>query len=146
MCVRLGFGPNGIDDIKQHPFFDGVSWALLEQKHVKPPYLPELQVVNDVPLHDNFLSMMTELGKTKWINKTTTASQQKYFENWYISLVYFVILILFRDFISPHTLRVEFGLANEMDQLDRKFKVRQVLGEKEPPSPAIRQSVKQWNG
>lgn len=81
---RLGFGPTGIDDIKQHPFFDGVSWALLEQKHVEPPYLPELQVVNDVPLHDNFLSMMTELGKTKWINKTTTASQQKYFENWYI--------------------------------------------------------------
>jgi len=114
---RLGFGPTGIDDIKQHPFFDGVSWALLEQKHVEPPYLPELQVVNDVPLHDNFLSMMTELGKTKWINKTTTASQQKYFENW--------------DFVSPHTLRVEFGLANEMDQLDRKFKVRQVLGEKE---------------
>ena len=29
-----------------------------------------------------------------------------------------------RDFVSAHTLRVEFGLANEMDQLDRNYKVR----------------------
>lgn len=33
-----------------------------------------------------------------------------------------------RDFIARHTLRVEFGLANEMDQLDRNYKLRQVMG------------------
>ncbi len=33
-----------------------------------------------------------------------------------------------RDFVSAHTLRVEFGLANEMDQLDRNYKVRQLMG------------------
>jgi hypothetical protein len=30
--------------------------------------------------------------------------------------------------VSAHTLRVEFGLANEMDQLDRNYKVRQLMG------------------
>ncbi len=30
--------------------------------------------------------------------------------------------------MSAHTLRVEFGLANEMDQLDRNYKVRQLMG------------------
>jgi hypothetical protein len=35
---------------------------------------------------------------------------------------------LSRDYTSPQTLRVEFGIAQEMEQLDRSFKVRQMLG------------------
>lgn len=34
-----------------------------------------------------------------------------------------------RDFASPQTLRIEFGLSNEMEQYDRNFKVRQLMGE-----------------
>ena len=34
-----------------------------------------------------------------------------------------------RNFTSPHTLRVEVGLANEMEQYDKNFKIRQLMGE-----------------
>ena len=52
-------------------------------------------------------------------------------------ILYNIIIIIFivnRDFIARHTLRVEFGLANEMDQLDRNFKLRQVMGLPTPNS------------
>ncbi len=34
-----------------------------------------------------------------------------------------------RDHISPTTLRIEFGLANEMKQYEEKCKVRKILGD-----------------
>lgn len=33
-----------------------------------------------------------------------------------------------RNFTSPHTIRVEAGLSSMMDQYDRNFKVRRVMG------------------
>ena len=45
---RLGYGPNGTDDIKNHPFFNGVDWDLANQKKYKPPFIPKLK--NDVDL------------------------------------------------------------------------------------------------
>ena len=45
---RLGYGPNGTDDIKNHPFFNGVDWDLAIQKKYKPPFIPKLK--NDVDL------------------------------------------------------------------------------------------------
>ena len=34
-----------------------------------------------------------------------------------------------RNFTSPHTVRVEAGLAETMEQFDRNFKVRKLMGE-----------------
>ena len=45
---RLGYGSNGTDDIKNHPFFNGVDWDLAIQKKYKPPFIPKLK--NDVDL------------------------------------------------------------------------------------------------
>lgn len=33
-----------------------------------------------------------------------------------------------RNFTSPHTIRVEAGLSSMMEQYDRNFKVRRVIG------------------
>ena len=37
-------------------------------------------------------------------------------------------LVSCRDFISPHILKMEYGLANEMEQYETKYKARQLLG------------------
>jgi serine/threonine protein kinase len=114
---RLGYGVNGAENVKAHAFFEGISWDKLTTKHQVPPFLPDVQDLVETPLYENFEAMMQDQGKSGWITKLPTATRQKYFENW--------------DFISPNTLRIEFGLANEMDQLDRNYKVRQLLGERD---------------
>uniref|UniRef100_A0AAV1VLS1 AGC protein kinase n=1 Tax=Peronospora matthiolae TaxID=2874970 RepID=A0AAV1VLS1_9STRA len=42
VCQRLGNGPNGMQDIFDHPFFASISWNRLETKRVKPPIVPKL--------------------------------------------------------------------------------------------------------
>lgn len=37
---RLGAGPNGIEDIKQHEFFATIDWDNLLTKTVRPPFIP----------------------------------------------------------------------------------------------------------
>ena len=36
---------------------------------------------------------------------------------------------MFRDFISPQILKMEYGLANVMEQYETKYKARQLLGD-----------------
>ncbi len=37
---RLGAGPNGIEDIKNHEFFATIDWPNLVEKNVRPPFIP----------------------------------------------------------------------------------------------------------
>eukprot|EP00040_Diaphanoeca_grandis_P004435 m.28710 g.28710 ORF g.28710 m.28710 type:complete len:580 (-) comp15960_c0_seq1:34-1773(-) len=37
---RLGFGPEGVKNIKNHVFFSGIDWDKLEKKEIKPPFKP----------------------------------------------------------------------------------------------------------
>lgn len=37
---RLGSGKNGVQEIKDHIFFDGLDWERLEEKRVDPPFKP----------------------------------------------------------------------------------------------------------
>ena len=37
---RLGCGDHGEKNIKTHSFFSNMQWALLEQRKVKPPFIP----------------------------------------------------------------------------------------------------------
>ena len=39
---RLGNGPNGMQDIMDHPFFANINWHRLETKRVAPPIIPKL--------------------------------------------------------------------------------------------------------
>jgi p70 ribosomal S6 kinase len=39
---RLGSGPSGADEIKQHKWFKGMNWKKLEAREVKPSFKPEI--------------------------------------------------------------------------------------------------------
>lgn len=54
----------------------------------------------------------------------------------------FVVCMHIRNFISPHILKMEYGLANEMEQYETKYKARQLLGHVEADSKKNKMSKK----
>ena len=110
-------GSNGVDEIKSHPFFAGLDWHLLEQKHEEPPVIPTSTVLNEKVAYNSYEDMLKALDKESWLTDVPSPSDQKYFANW--------------DFLSFHTLKIEFGISHEMEQYDRSFKVRSLLGDKD---------------
>ncbi|KAL8008257.1 putative cGMP-dependent kinase, protein kinase-like domain superfamily [Plasmopara halstedii] len=58
---RLGNGPNGMQEIFDHPFFANVSWHRLETKQVAPPIVPKLTSKLDTSnFEDQFTSQLVE--------------------------------------------------------------------------------------
>jgi len=49
---RLGCGPGGIQEIKDHPFFESIDWGLLEAGYIDPPFVPSKYDVNAASLKD----------------------------------------------------------------------------------------------
>ena len=46
---RLGSGPTGDQDIKNHPFFAPIEWDKLEQRKLEPPFKPVIVCTPSLP-------------------------------------------------------------------------------------------------
>ncbi|KAJ3359685.1 Ribosomal protein S6 kinase beta-1, partial [Kappamyces sp. JEL0680] len=56
--VRLGSGPGGIQDIKNHAFFQKSNWKTFLAREVDPPYIPPLTSPSDL---SNFAAEFTSM-------------------------------------------------------------------------------------
>jgi serine/threonine protein kinase len=68
---RLGSGRRGLKKLQRHPWFDKLSWGLLDQKLEPPPFIPSNSSEGEVggggtdirDSYSNFDSMMEALGQ-----------------------------------------------------------------------------------
>ena len=128
---RLGFGADGFANIKAHPYFEDIDWDNLRLKLITPPYIPDRM---EVSLKDKYLDFQTALSsmeKAHWLTEHANPDENKYFAAW--------------DFTSATTLKVEFGIANEMEQYDKKSKARQLLGDNRKQGSVSGSAGSQYN-
>ncbi len=59
----MGCGERGIEEIKDHPFFESIDWGLLEAGYLDPPFVPNKFDVNAASLKD-----IGDFDKTKYKN------------------------------------------------------------------------------
>ncbi|KAG9399665.1 hypothetical protein AC1031_011479 [Aphanomyces cochlioides] len=118
---RMGCTGRGFLDIMEHPFFKDLDWEKLMVKHVQPEFTPTLKPLTDRKTYSNFWNMMAHFDardkhfiRHDWY-QDPPPEKQKSFEHW--------------DYISPHTLKAELGIATEMDESNRPYKILQLTGE-----------------
>jgi len=55
---RLGGGPKGGTEVKEHAFFSGTDWAAVYNRELTPPFVPQLREDGDVKYFDKeFINM-----------------------------------------------------------------------------------------
>ncbi|CAI5712710.1 unnamed protein product [Hyaloperonospora brassicae] len=77
--LRLGSGPNGMQDVFDHPFFAHVSWDRLEAKRVKPPIVPKLTSKLDTSNFEDQFTLQQVQGHLEYIERGPHDTQTQCF-------------------------------------------------------------------
>lgn len=59
---RLGAGPDGVNEIKNHPFFATIDWDKLYRKEIQPPFKPAVARADDAFYFDSEFTSKTPRG------------------------------------------------------------------------------------
>ena len=60
---RIGSGPKGFENIKKHKYFENINWEDLENKKMKPPFVPELESSTDLKYFDKIFTDENNITK-----------------------------------------------------------------------------------
>ena len=74
-AYRIGSGPKGVEEIKNHVFFDGINWMLLENRQVTPPFVPKIESEQDT---GNIDKMFTKELPTETPEDSMLLKKQKF--------------------------------------------------------------------
>ena len=77
MDKRVGCRGSGADELKEHPFFEGIDWNVVYQQKYPPPLIPPRGEVNAADAFD--IGSFDE-EDTKG-NHITPSSKHTYYEN-----------------------------------------------------------------
>ena len=69
-------GANGVDEIKNHPWFDKVNWNALVTKSIKSPFVPILSSDSDI---SNFDEEFTSCSVESYSENSNMAEEGKNF-------------------------------------------------------------------
>ena len=70
-----------VSAIKAHPFFSAIDWDLLQNKRLRPPYIPP-PLQEREPLFANFNEMMNNYNHGEWVRYKPAQDVQRYFQKW----------------------------------------------------------------
>lgn len=80
---RLGTGRSGVRNIKRHGLFSHISWNLLEQRMVTPPFIPVAEAPLDEPQFGNFNNMVETYSNEGVLPiDECSLKRQKAFDKW----------------------------------------------------------------
>jgi len=69
-------GANGVEEIKQHPYFSQIDWSRLTSQQIDPPFVPDTRTVNAVSIGE-----VGEFNKGKFKKVKLTPDDEKQYES-----------------------------------------------------------------
>ena len=64
---RLGYGKNGVNQIKKHDYFKGINWEDVYKKQIKPPFVPH--ITNEYDLSNFSKEFTTKQIPSGWFEE-----------------------------------------------------------------------------